>query len=38
VVVDGVQRLKPGIPIKGHDYVPAPASPPPAMAPAGTGT
>ena len=38
VVIDGVQRLKPGIPIKAHDYVPAPTPPPPTMAPAGTGT
>ena len=37
VVVDGVQRLKPGIPVKGRDYVAAPAAPPPAMAPAATG-
>jgi len=37
VVVDGVQRLKPGIPVRGRDYVAAPATPPPAMAPAAAG-
>jgi membrane fusion protein (multidrug efflux system) len=38
VVVDGVQRLKPGTRVKAHDYVPAPAPPAPAMAPASSGT
>lgn len=38
VVIDGVQRLKPGVPVTPHDYVPAPTPAPPAMAPAGTGS